>query len=407
MATVGVVNVKFSAQTSEYSKGVAKAKQENKGFVDNLKSTLGEDSAIGKQLKILQGAGAVAGLTIAANALSNITAKALELKNQFKAGAISAGDVADGLLRSLPVLGAMYSASRNLRELATGEIAAEEKALKIAQERLAVIEGQRKAIGEARKAIEDSATAQRKHNEEMEVARASAEDAPFVKIAQDTTREMDEIRKKWDDIIARSNPSMKNTLWDKRNDELFGASLRGYEREQIVAEQQTIARMKQRRADEQEMANAAIAEAKAVADAVRTPGEVAAAEFERLQSLFDRGLITKDVFDKSKVEAYNRAFGNTVETAEQFADRMAQIRQSNQDTFTKYAKFAQGEVIPQPTVTERRGTFLTPSRTDPQSELKAAVTDGLNKVKDKITELTTAITQNPQGILMSIFGGKK
>lgn len=91
---------------------------------------LGGIQKVSKGLRDLQEGGGAAGLgsgvkaafavgaiEIAGKALAEATAKAVELKRQFDDGAISAGDMAEKLLSSLPILGNIWTTGRNIREL--------------------------------------------------------------------------------------------------------------------------------------------------------------------------------------------------------------------------------------------------------------------------------------------------
>lgn len=120
---MGERDVRAFAARINSTKAELKVKVAHSGLT-GLKKSLGEDSAFGLGVKTLAGAGAIAGVGLLARGLADVTGKAAQLKAEFEAGKKSAGEVADELARSVPVLGQIYTAGRNIRELATGEQAA-------------------------------------------------------------------------------------------------------------------------------------------------------------------------------------------------------------------------------------------------------------------------------------------
>lgn len=87
------------------------------GTIERLKRVLGGRGSAKDILEIAAGTGPVIALTMAGRMLSDMTGKAIELRDAFRDGAKSAGGVADELMRSVPILGQLYSTGRNLREL--------------------------------------------------------------------------------------------------------------------------------------------------------------------------------------------------------------------------------------------------------------------------------------------------
>lgn len=109
----GAAFVEVTAQTDKAKKDLAGFK----GTLDGLKKGLGEESAFGGMFKIFKGAGAVAGLALASRLLSESTGKAAELVAEFRDGQKSAGDIAEELWQSTPILGDIRKAGLNIREL--------------------------------------------------------------------------------------------------------------------------------------------------------------------------------------------------------------------------------------------------------------------------------------------------
>lgn len=86
-----------------------------------IKKVLGEESTAGNFLKALQGAGAFAAVGIGARLLSDAAENMNKLNTEFALGKISAGEMSDKLVASVPVLGDLYSAFKSIREIVTGE----------------------------------------------------------------------------------------------------------------------------------------------------------------------------------------------------------------------------------------------------------------------------------------------
>lgn len=143
MATIGNLTIVLNAQTGPLAAGLKRAQADVGGFLKNVKGQLGEESALGGAFKALKGAGAVAGLALASNALRDATGRAVELRDALNSGAMSAGEVADQMARALPVVGGIYAAGRNIRELLTGEQAAVEAIRKEAELTNQIIDARR------------------------------------------------------------------------------------------------------------------------------------------------------------------------------------------------------------------------------------------------------------------------
>lgn len=126
------INVGAKDTTGDTFKKVADKAKSELGRLDQLKNVLGEDSAFGKSMKLLSGAGAVAGFTMAGRALAEVTAKAVELRDAFRDGA-GASEITAELLKSIPLIGEFAKAGANIRELFTGERAQIERLTKEAE----------------------------------------------------------------------------------------------------------------------------------------------------------------------------------------------------------------------------------------------------------------------------------
>jgi hypothetical protein len=116
------LQVKLTHQEAAALRLVGQEQAKNgKGGLSGVKSLLGEESGAGMALKALRGAGAVAVVGLVTRMLADSTGKAAELSKELRSGAKGAGDVADELLRALPVIGNIYTAGQNIREVLTGE----------------------------------------------------------------------------------------------------------------------------------------------------------------------------------------------------------------------------------------------------------------------------------------------
>lgn len=124
MSQVANISVGLQADSSGYKAGIDRARAENKKFRDDLAQTkgaleslkkgLGEESALGNALKLMQGAGAIAGLSLAGMELNKMADKLAEIRQMQRDGA-DAGTIAEELAKSVPVYGQIWEAGRKVR----------------------------------------------------------------------------------------------------------------------------------------------------------------------------------------------------------------------------------------------------------------------------------------------------
>lgn len=100
--------------SSKFKQAAQNAKKEL-GTLDTLKGGLGEESAFGKSVKALQGAGVVAGLALAGRELADLSKKSGELALEFAKGDKSTGDIVEELAKGIPIFGSFVEAGRNWR----------------------------------------------------------------------------------------------------------------------------------------------------------------------------------------------------------------------------------------------------------------------------------------------------
>jgi hypothetical protein len=114
-ATADQLKAKYKELAEAKNKG-----EEDKGgdsVLKNLKSQLGARSSLGQIGKIAVGGGAVAGLTLIANAIGGAAKEAKELRDQFRNGTISAGEMKEKMIEAVPVFGQVWAAGQQIREL--------------------------------------------------------------------------------------------------------------------------------------------------------------------------------------------------------------------------------------------------------------------------------------------------
>lgn len=149
MADTKAITIPIEAK-DRTKKGLDDTKKSVDGFFKSLKGGLGEESAFGNAFKLLNGAGAVAGLALAGRELNKLADKAAELNKEYRDGSKSAGEVAEELAKSLPVFGEVIAAGRTFRGILDGtadqaaQIANETKAVTAAMEAQKAVAADRK-----------------------------------------------------------------------------------------------------------------------------------------------------------------------------------------------------------------------------------------------------------------------
>jgi len=121
------------------------------GGIKGVKKLIGEDSAFGGTMKMLQGAGAVAGFAALANSLQNITEAALPLVEQYREGKVTFAQLSAAVAKSLPIFGAAWKAGENIRRMWDTDLANLEKDTKAGDVKTTATESLIKAIKEANK----------------------------------------------------------------------------------------------------------------------------------------------------------------------------------------------------------------------------------------------------------------
>lgn len=119
----------FSPTMGKFGNDLDTMKQKLKSIDDQF----GDRSNFGKIQKMIMGGGAIGGIAMAGRILDDLSRKAVELKDAFNDGSKSASEVSDELARSIPILGRIYSATRNINELFTGSKANMKEMLELAE----------------------------------------------------------------------------------------------------------------------------------------------------------------------------------------------------------------------------------------------------------------------------------
>lgn len=98
-----------------------KAEKATDNFFKTLKKSAGRRSELGETVEMLRGAGALMGITMLGEGLAKATDRMKELRQEFQDGKISALEMQQGLLESLPLIGGFAKAGHNLHDMFSTE----------------------------------------------------------------------------------------------------------------------------------------------------------------------------------------------------------------------------------------------------------------------------------------------
>jgi hypothetical protein len=187
-----------------------RAENSMKSFFKTLREQGGRSSNLGQTLKILQGGGAVIGVTMIGVALDEAVEKTSELVKQFQLGKITAVGMAQGFLESLPIIGgfakaghAIYDfllpAEKEAKDLLQKQLELEEKLLAIRQQSSKAIIGFIESQHHVKEALEDQGKILNEHSGTygLEVAKEDArynaqrreQEGPYMEMRRDATEE--------------------------------------------------------------------------------------------------------------------------------------------------------------------------------------------------------------------------
>lgn len=97
------------------------------GFFNQIKEGFGAKSTAGQILKMVKGAGALAAVGLGTRIFEHWAKDAEEIATKFRLGEMNASSMADALIRSVPVIGKLWSGGASLLEVLSGSNAAAEK----------------------------------------------------------------------------------------------------------------------------------------------------------------------------------------------------------------------------------------------------------------------------------------
>lgn len=113
----GRVAVQVRGDNSQLKKDIG----ESESVLKNLKKKLGEDSGFGLAIKSLAGAGAVAGIGLAAQKFEQMTSAISDAATKLRSGQIGYSEYVGELVKSIPIFGNVVSGIENITEAITGQ----------------------------------------------------------------------------------------------------------------------------------------------------------------------------------------------------------------------------------------------------------------------------------------------
>lgn len=181
---------------------LASAEKNVKSFGDKLKASFGEESGLGRTMKALAGAGALAGLSVLARSLNTVAEKGTELAIALDKGDGSASEMAANLLKSIPIVGQLGEGLDRVRSLLDGSAVATARIMREAEN----VNMMGDAFGNIRKALEGSNNQAQKFHERiartMALLNASPAQSKFLGIEFNRQDEAAGIRERADKQAA-------------------------------------------------------------------------------------------------------------------------------------------------------------------------------------------------------------
>lgn len=153
----GTDDIRAGGAAIEFHADLDKLEKETNSIPEMLKHAFGRGSMFKEALELAVGGGALASVSEATARIAELAKKANELREEFRSGSKSAGEIADELLRSLPILGNVYSAGREIRELFTGEEAEVKEITEQVARLNAEMDATKKIIDDGTKALSEQA----------------------------------------------------------------------------------------------------------------------------------------------------------------------------------------------------------------------------------------------------------
>ena len=188
----------FQKQFTQVAEKMKMPAVQTGGLLKQLKAGFGEESGLGLAMKTMAGAGAVAGISMIGNAVREATGKAVELRDAFNAGKISAAELPGEIAKSLPIVGGFASGMENVLELFTGAKAAAAALTAEAKAQDMVTE----SLGARMKAVNQLWSDTRRYvagvSDQIKEMSLSGLPLQVFKIDQSLAKELDEIRARID-----------------------------------------------------------------------------------------------------------------------------------------------------------------------------------------------------------------
>jgi hypothetical protein len=116
----GGAYVEISADNGKLKKDLVESEATLGSAIKKIKSKFGEESVLGNLAKTLVGAGAVAGIGLAANKFAQMGAAVESAATRFRAGQISYSQYVSELVKSVPIIGDVISGIESIGEAITG-----------------------------------------------------------------------------------------------------------------------------------------------------------------------------------------------------------------------------------------------------------------------------------------------
>jgi hypothetical protein len=175
-------------------------------WLESLKRTLGGRSDLKDIVELFRGAGPVAGIALAGRALNDMSSAAVEIKNDLNSGAMSLGEASEKIMATLPIFGQYWQAGRNIRELFTGENAAEAKALAAQTQRLGEAQRARGAMAQLRLSPQEIRDANLKAYQEVSMSGKTDRESRRLEDLYAKQAEAREITDKFDKLLPSLAP---------------------------------------------------------------------------------------------------------------------------------------------------------------------------------------------------------
>ena len=225
MSIIGSLVALLRSDTRQWSKGfndagkdVDRLNAKTKGFFKDLNSSFGKSSSLGKSFTLLAGGGAIAGLTLAGRQLKSFADELVQIRNEFDAGAISAGEMAEKVAGAFPVFGQFFQAGRSIRELFTGEQAEIARINTEAERTNRIIDITLRINKQIKQSLADEAAEIRRINREIEKHgkdRFTSRKIDIDQATDDTQRKRAKDKQSERDEFLKDDPGFKKLIKDR------------------------------------------------------------------------------------------------------------------------------------------------------------------------------------------------